>query len=205
MESHLLIADDNEALARSLKRFYERRLSRSVTLAHSVADALALIEGDTPWSGALLDFQFPDGDGLALLEAFRRRSTAPALMLTATNDPNLINRVLALNASFAVKPADNEVLEAFARRLAAADPPSDVVHAVTALVREQPLTDADLRVLIAIVDDTPRDELLPEQLANAEETISALVQSLVRKCGKQHLADVVREVWDRAARRQIDS
>lgn len=201
MKPHLLIADDDEGLARMLKRFYERRHRRPITLTHSVADALALIEGDTPWCGAVFDFHFPDGDGLALLEAFCRRTTMPALMLTATNDPNVINRVLALGANYAVKPVPDESLEGFASKLAEAEKNSTAVElAVAGLARENRLTAAELRLLTAMTDGVQRDDL-PARLGVADSTIKTQIRSLANKLGGHTIADVLRAVLDRAGRR----
>jgi DNA-binding NarL/FixJ family response regulator len=200
MEPHLLIADDDEGLARMLKRFYARRHRRPITLAHSVADALALIESDTPWGGAVFDFHFPDGDGLALLEAFCRRSTAPTMMLTASNDLSIINRVTAFDTLYAVKPPTDDVLEMFASKLAEAEKTSSAVErAVAALSSENGLTEAELRLLTAITDGVQRDDL-PARLGVADSTIKTQIRSLAHKLGGHTLADVLRAVIDRAGR-----
>ncbi|MFI5300023.1 MAG: response regulator [Polyangiales bacterium] len=205
MEPHLLIADDDSGVVRTLQRFFSKRRFNSVAIASSVHEGRALIEGKTPWRGALFDVRFPDGNGFTLLEAFRRRwATAPTLMLTGVHDPSAINRATALNAAFALKPVPNEVLHAFAARLTMSDGANDgtdtsnVQRTARQFANEHGLTQAESLALETSALGASRADL-PDRLGLTDNTIKTQVRGIVRKCGGEHLTDVVGVVLRRAA------
>ncbi|MEX2180033.1 MAG: response regulator [Gemmatimonadaceae bacterium] len=62
MKSHVLIVEDNELVTGALRILFEET-GRRVSVAHSVAQAVAIGSEDPP-DLLLLDLSLPDGDGL---------------------------------------------------------------------------------------------------------------------------------------------
>jgi two-component system, OmpR family, response regulator QseB len=117
--THLLIAEDELLLARSLERFFRR--SQLTALAMTLADAYALLQSSTIWCGAVVDILLPDGSGLDLVRELRRRGDDfPILVLTRHLDADLVETFAELRADYAMKPTDLGVLAGFASRVGAA-------------------------------------------------------------------------------------
>jgi DNA-binding response OmpR family regulator len=84
MNTDLLIVDDDVKLCRLVKAYLEP-LGYDVDAAHSGPDGLrrALAGG---YAAVLLDVMLPGMNGLEVLQALRRESQVPVLMLTALGD-----------------------------------------------------------------------------------------------------------------------
>ncbi len=115
----LLVVEDNEKLASSLKKGL-RQEGYAVDVASNAVDAhtlLAMINND--YDAILLDRMLPDGDGLALCRSLRSSgSSAPILMLTARD--GVSDRVDGLDAGaddYLTKPFSFEELTARVRAL----------------------------------------------------------------------------------------
>lgn len=100
----LLIAEDEERLADSLKRALERA-GFTVDVVGTAIDAHSALELLT-YDAAVLDLGLPDGDGIAVLQALRRGGReVPILILTARD--SVEDRVLGLDSGaddYLVKP-----------------------------------------------------------------------------------------------------
>ena len=83
----MLIVEDNELVTGALRILFEET-GRRVTVAHSVAEAVAVGESDPP-DLLLLDLSLPDGDGLEVARSLSRRGVQPKAMvaLTGRDDP----------------------------------------------------------------------------------------------------------------------
>jgi DNA-binding response OmpR family regulator len=102
----LLIVEDEARIA-ELVRNGLMRAGFTVDTASSAADAGAALEVGS-YDAAILDLGLPDGDGLDVLAAARRRGqTIPFLLLTARDTVD--DRVLGLNAG-----ADDYLIKPFA-------------------------------------------------------------------------------------------
>ncbi|MFI5298515.1 MAG: response regulator [Polyangiales bacterium] len=196
MDRPLLVADDDQLICSTMSRFFAR--SRRVVVAKTVREAIAAVNVSPSWSGAIIDYNFPDGDGLSVLEAFRQRTAhAPVLMLTGTHEASVNHRASALGAQFVMKPAPNELLKAFAARLSQRVAPAELQLEVERTAKEFGLSPGESRILGAAVRGVARDDI-PEHLGLAESTIKSQVRGLVEKCEVSHLNDVVRLVWERS-------
>jgi two-component system KDP operon response regulator KdpE len=105
MAGHILLVEDSPLAADPLRLLLES-LGARVTVAGSVAEALALCDAERP-DLMLLDLTLPDGSGLSLLEALRARGRAPAVAvaLTGHDAPEVRGRCLAAGcAEVLVKP-----------------------------------------------------------------------------------------------------
>lgn len=114
MVRKVLIIDDSK-LARMLMTGMLGRLQPewSVVEAASARDALALL-ADGGIDIALVDFNMPDMDGLALLTALRQaHPTMPAAIISANAQEGIVSRTHALDAAFIEKPLKEDTLRPF--------------------------------------------------------------------------------------------
>jgi len=88
----VLIVEDNELVTDALRILFEET-GRRVTVAHSVAQAVAAGESDPP-DLLLLDLSLPDGDGLEVARALSERGVQPkaTVALTGRDDPASLER-----------------------------------------------------------------------------------------------------------------
>jgi CheY-like chemotaxis protein len=109
-----LIVDDSK-LARivSGKALAELQPDWQRVEASSAAEALATIAA-RPVDLALIDFNMPDKDGLALAAELRERYPAmPIAIITANVQDEVIARARAVNATFVPKPVTADGLRGF--------------------------------------------------------------------------------------------
>lgn len=81
---HILLVEDEEALARNLQLFLEGE-GFSVTHAKGQRDAMQGFSGGT-FDCVLLDVSLADGNGFAVCAAIKARSGVPVIFLTASAD-----------------------------------------------------------------------------------------------------------------------
>ena len=84
MNTHLLIVDDDVKLCRLLREYLEP-LGYTVDVVHDGLDGLARAKSGE-YSAVILDVMLPGMNGLEVLQALRRESSVPVLMLTALGD-----------------------------------------------------------------------------------------------------------------------
>jgi DNA-binding NtrC family response regulator len=112
----VLLADDEETIRFALGRFLERHGMR-VCLASTVAEARA-VASSQPLDAALVDLNFPDGNGLTLLRELRAiDSTLPVIVLTGYGTIELAVQTIRDGAEqFLTKPIDFAVLTTMLER-----------------------------------------------------------------------------------------
>jgi len=110
--AQILIVEDDTGVCRSLVALL-RLAGFEVQTAGNVATAVQLVR-ETQFDLLVLDWNLPDGSGLALLRAVRGRGqTCPAIMLTGRSE--IDDRVTALDSGaddYLVKPFDPKELVA---------------------------------------------------------------------------------------------
>lgn len=84
MNTRLLIVDDDEKLCRLVKEYLEP-LGYTVDAAHDGVHGLDRAKSGE-YAAVLLDVMLPKCNGLEVLQALRRESSVPVLMLTALGD-----------------------------------------------------------------------------------------------------------------------
>lgn len=108
----MLIVEDNELVTGALRILFEET-GRRVTVAHSVAEAVAAGRKDPP-DLLLLDLSLPDGDGLEVARALERDGIKPRAIvaITGRDDPESIKRCEEIGCvELLVKPiASRELL-----------------------------------------------------------------------------------------------
>src|SRR5436305_14419688 len=75
--AHVLIVEDNDLVSGALRVLFEQT-GRRVSIASTVADAIAVASADRP-DLMLIDLTLPDGSGLSILEELRREHREPAV------------------------------------------------------------------------------------------------------------------------------
>ncbi|MFI5297129.1 MAG: response regulator [Polyangiales bacterium] len=195
MTTPLLIVDDDPLVLRALHREFRRYAE--ILEASTVTQALVLLAATPRWRGAIVDYRLPDGNGVAVLAAFRCvAATAPVLMLSGFHEPDVINAASQHGACYAVKPAPIETLRAFGDRLEAEAPIDLIGPVVSELASEFHLTPGEERVLRIAATGVSR-ESLRARLGITDNTLKSAIRSIVRKCRCFQLADVVRLVHGR--------
>lgn len=109
----MLIVEDNELVTGALRILFEET-GRRVTVAHTVAEAIAAGEADPP-DLLLLDLVLPDGEGLEVARTLSARGVRPKAMvaITGRDDPASLARCSEAGCTAVlVKPvATRELLE----------------------------------------------------------------------------------------------
>jgi DNA-binding NtrC family response regulator len=113
----LLIAEDEEGIRFSVRKFFEDRGFR-VLESDSVASALEAFRASRA-DAVVLDYRLPDGDGLSLLRALRGiDASVPLLVLTAHGSIDLAVRAIKEGADqFLTKPVELPTLLVMVQRL----------------------------------------------------------------------------------------
>ena len=204
--THALVIDDHplfcDALALTLSGLIG--IAR-VETAHSLTDALAVIEGGPLPDLLLLDLDLPDVEGLdGLLRLRAAAPEVPVLVVTSMSEPRLIGAALAAGAAgFVPKHAGREAFRLALSQLAAgarplpegyaAQPPAEGVEAdpaADAVARLAQLTRQQARILELLCQGRLNKQIAWE-LAIAETTVKAHVTAIMRKLGVQSRTQAV--------------
>lgn len=107
MAKEILIADDDSALCRLLT-MHCRHMGLSVRMAHDAMHALLLIHKQKP-DLVLLDISMPAGNGISVCEMLSsdpRLNSIPVIIMSGTQDEQVIQRAESLGAIFVHKHTD---------------------------------------------------------------------------------------------------
>ena len=165
----LLVIEDERRIAELVAEGL-RQASFVVDTVATVADAQAALEL-TSYDAAVLDLGLPDGDGLRLLTALRRKpDTPPILVLTARD--TVEDRVAGLDAG-----ADDYLIKPFAI--------VEVVARVKALLRRPggPLG-VRLEAGNLVLDTVGRDVEVDGQVVPLARQEIAILEHLIRRLGR---------------------
>jgi len=112
----ILVVDDNRDLARGVALVLAE-LSPRIAVAHSAADALALL-ATNPFDLVISDIRMPGGDGMSLMHHIREGwpETRVILLTGFGTIPMAIDAIKAGAFHYLTKPFDNDELLAHARR-----------------------------------------------------------------------------------------
>lgn len=194
----ILIVEDEKSLSTTLVRATETYFA--AICASSKAAAIDLVDAGEHVVAAIVDVGLPDGDGLDVVAALRKRSAdMPILVLTGSNEPSTINRAQLLRAEYVVKPFFKDNLQRFVQRALAHNSAidKDALQAqVTQITSECRLSQREAQILIFAVEGVPRRRMA-EVLDVSENTVKTQVRSLLDKLGKETLSDAV--WWVRSA------
>ena len=108
--AHLLVVDDEQAIAAMLAEYFELQGYR-VTTAYNGADALRAASVDAPPDLILLDVNMPGMDGFTVCRRIREHLSCPIIFLTARiEDVDQIDGFAAGADDYVLKPFSLEVL-----------------------------------------------------------------------------------------------
>ena len=191
----LLIVEDERSLAR-LVRDYLERAGYQVRVAADAESALLHFANDRP-ALVVLDLGLPDRDGLDVIQAIRKSSDTPIIVLTARGDES--DRIVGLELG-----ADDYMVKPFS--------PKELVARIRAVLRrvearpapDDEITRGDLMI------DIPR-----MRVSRGGETIDLtptefqLLLAMAREPGRvftrSHLLDVIHVVVIESYERAIDA
>jgi FixJ family two-component response regulator len=186
----VLIVEDDAVTARSISR-----LVRSIGLIPRVApnarEALDALSDSRGLCAVVADLGLPDGNGLWVAEAARRKAAVmPIVILTGTKSNHVINQAFRVGAQYLCKPLDAQDVASLRLYLLGA-PCQPVVQRLEEWARERDLsrTDTDL-LLLALTGFAPK--AIAERLEVSEVELEARVALLVSKLGAADLDEVVR-------------
>lgn len=131
-ERLLLIVEDDEAFARTLKRSFERRDYR-VLLAASLEDTEALLARETP-TYAVVDLKLGTASGLTVVQRLHERHPE-TLIVVLTGFASIVTAVDAIKlgaCNYLVKPSNTDDIEA-AFNKAPRDPDDPIVARPTSI------------------------------------------------------------------------
>ena len=180
---------------------------RAVTSVAAALDAMALHRS---WSGLVLDFKLGDGNGLDFLELARTRYPhVPALLVTGTLEPEVVNRAYQLGARYLCKPVEVELLRRFARDARGAKDttssggsvdalPEPVRIAVAEYAHTFRLSPVETVVVEGIAMSASREEVMDERDIT-ENTYKTHVRHILKKTAESSVADVRAKVMKLAA------
>ena len=178
---HLLIVEDDDAIAAPLARGLERE-GFGVTRVTTGAAALRAEGHDL----VLLDLGMPDMDGFTICRELRSRSEVPIIVVTARGDET--DRVVGLQLG-----ADDYLVKPFGFRELVAR-----IGAVTRRAAPRPPEEADARTIGALVVDARRHRIT---LAGAELTLTPKEFDLLALLSEQPgvlytRTTILERVWD---------
>ncbi len=186
----VLVADDHPLTREGLSLAARSALSGSTTVeVGSIADAIAEIESRARFRMILLDFQLPDARGYSGLLALQfRDSQVPIVLVTARQDPSLVEAAKALGAAgFLFKSLPLDEIAARLREIDAGRTsfPADVqaspgIEAARARIGD--LSPAQHGVLMALADGRSNKEIARD-LDVTEATVKAHLTAIFRKMG----------------------
>lgn len=156
----ILAVDDDPVILDLLERALADSRGYELTTCKTGEEALELIDGPiAPFECFLLDIMLPGIDGIELCDSIRQTAayrTAPVIMITASREPDLMERAFFAGATdFVSKPLDGVELSA---RIVSAGMLNDSLHRE----REARHTLADLTAKMKLRFDEPVKLSQPE-------------------------------------------
>ena len=114
MSYKILIVDDSKLARMAVVRALNSLRPQWTRFeAGSADEAMRVMQASKP-DVALVDFNMPERDGLELAADLRRTSpTMPIGVISANHQQGVLNRTLAMGASFVPKPVTEDALDRF--------------------------------------------------------------------------------------------
>jgi DNA-binding NarL/FixJ family response regulator len=187
MAGSFLIVEDDPLTARAIWRHLHE--FRQTTIATSGTEARKLLAEPHAWCGFLFDNSLGDDHGLDILEFARERYPfVPAVIVSALNEPALINRAFTLRAGYMCKPVHRGTLLHFVQRAMATEhlPGERFGELVEDLTRRHNLSPRETELLIYAVSGSSREEILREKNISPN-TLKSQVRQLLRKFSAEDL------------------
>ncbi len=150
-----LVVEDDPPVARSTARLLKPY--GDVHVAPTASDARCALR-TKQFAGLIFDIVLPDGNGLDVLaEARKLGLVMQALVLTGCEDRAVLNRASTLNARLLLKPAENSLIEDYART--AVSRIDRLEYLLGMWQREYKLTVAELEALQLTAERYTQDQI----------------------------------------------
>src|SRR5215475_12450951 len=189
MNTRLLIVDDDVKLCRLLKEYLEP-LGYAVDAAHDGAEGLERARSGE-YAAVILDVMLPKQNGLEVLQALRRESSVPVLMLTALGDEP--DRIAGLEIG-----ADDYLPKTFSTRELLARLRAVLRRSVLTAQQEDLSREATLSIGELWIDPTSHAASLAGQPLSLTKQEFDLLLSLARASGRVKTREqLLLEVADR--------
>ena len=178
--TRFLLLEDDLTFSLILEGFLKKE-GFEVDVVHRVKDAVRALETQT-YHLLLLDYRLPDGTGMELLEAIRKRGLSlPAIMMTSVRDVGTAVRAMRLGAfDYITKPVNPDELlmvvrEALGKKDAApqASPAPD-----TALIAGISEVAGQLQEYIALVAPTELSVIIQGESGTGKEHVARSIHRL---------------------------
>jgi DNA-binding NarL/FixJ family response regulator len=197
LRPQFLVLEDHAPLARQLVAILSAY--GKPTVAGTLAEGQGLIDARGDWAAWIVDVKLPDGSGLDFLARARAlRPKTPALVLTACNEPAVINRAFDLGADFVMKPVERARVARFIEQHAPLDVRLRVV--VARWATEHRLSDVEADVLLRFASGETREAIATTR-ASSVHTVKKHISRILLKTSHASLhaaiEGVMRDVTDR--------
>jgi DNA-binding NarL/FixJ family response regulator len=194
---HFFVLEDHAPLARHLVAILSA--FGEPTVAGTIAEGERVIERRSDWSAWVLDVRLPDGSGIDFLSRARTaHPSTPALVRTACNEPEVINRAFDLHADFVMKPVERCRIEQFIERYSPLD--ARLHRVVARWTARHRLSDVEAEVLLRAARGESR-EAIASARAVSTETVKKHVGRILLKTSHATLHAAIEGVVREASKR----
>jgi DNA-binding NarL/FixJ family response regulator len=192
----ILLVDDHALFREGLCLVLKQLEDSIIFEAESAADALRAAGEQPELDLILLDLNLPDNDDFSLLQSLRKKRPAtPVAMLSATEDPLLIQQALQLGASGFIPKSSNSKIMIQAIQLILAGglylPPQILQQnqnlnkpeptGTTSNISELYFTDRQIDVL-RLLDQGLSNKEIAKKLVMSPSTVKVHVAAILREC-----------------------
>lgn len=186
----MLLVEDDDSFARAVIA-PSLPPSWPVYFAYNVQQAVRLIQDLPRIDAALIDYGLPGGNGIDVLDAFRRRyPDAPAALLTAWLQADLARLCCERNATYLVKEDTASVVKVFASKLRVVERPAD---RLAELAVQRGLSAREVQILALAITGHER-AAIAAHLALSENTVKSYVRSILEKTFARSLRALARRL-----------
>jgi two-component system, NarL family, response regulator LiaR len=197
----VVVVDDHPLMVKAIRLALEE--ADDITIvgeARSGSQALPIVARTVP-DVVLLDLMMPEMDGLTCLKLLRTRyPQVKVVMLSATEDRGLIDRVLASGATvFISKSVEPRDLAALLRGMAG----GAVYHTMalpddrdTRLAREAGLSEREFNILRALAKGLSNEQIAKE-IWLSRSTVKFHLRNIYRKLGVSNRTEATRYAYQR--------
>jgi len=196
----VVIADDHQLMLAGIRRALEADGGFDIVgETRNGGDVAGIVDGVKP-DLVLLDVRMPNVDGLACLEEIKRRHPeTKVVMLSASQDEQLIERALQRGASaYLVKNIDPVDLPSTLRQALEGNiyrPVGAASNPGPTGARAAGLTEREISILKALARGSSNDEIAKE-LWVARQTVKFHLTNIYRKLGVRNRAEAMRRAYD---------
>lgn len=205
MPNSALIIDDHPLITRGMAEFLRSNCQFSkVTCVTNEEDFWAYLAANTP-TIVIVDFWLPKGAALPILTIFQEKfSQIPVLVISADDDPVIIEKIRAINVKgFVLKQEDPATFATAVEALLngqtwfqASNSPSGAKKELLISCEELGLTSRQGEVLAMILDGQP-NKRIAQKLGVTEATVKEHITSILSQLGVSNRVEAITRLRDK--------